>query len=103
MRVPFATSPDDRDYLEPARSPLVPLSWLLAVVVAIVVVDVRLGGRMALLAAAFGAVSLATRLPRVLPVTAVLLLVIAGLGMLDAPGSASVVAAHAFMHATTGR
>jgi hypothetical protein len=98
IRLPFRTS-DDRDYLEPAPSPVVPLSCLLAIVLALGVVDVRLGSRLALIAAAFAAVSLATRLPRVLPVTAVLCLAIAGLVVLAGPGGAPAAAAHAARHA----
>lgn len=94
MRLPFHTS-GDGNYLEPAPSPV---SCLLAIVVGLVVVDARLGSRLALIAAAFAAVSLATRLPRVLPVTAVLCLAIAGLAVLGAPGNAPVVAAHAVIH-----
>jgi hypothetical protein len=102
MRLPFQTS-DDREYLEPAPSPVLPVSCLLAIVVALVVVDVRLGSRLALIAAAVAAVSLATRLPRVLPVTAVLCLVIAGIAVLGGPGNAAVLAAHAVIHAPRGK
>jgi hypothetical protein len=94
MRLPFHTS-GDREYLEPAPSPVLPQSCLLA----LVVVDVRLGSRLALIAAAVAAVSLATRLPRVLPVTAVLCLVIAGIAVLGGPGNVAVIAAHAVIHA----
>jgi hypothetical protein len=98
MRLPFHTS-GDREYLEPAPSPVLPQSCLLA----LVVVDVRLGSRLALIAAAVAAVSLATRLPRVLPVTAVLCLVIAGIAVLGGPGNAAVIAAHAVIHAPRGK
>ena len=99
MRLPFRTS-DGRDYLEPAPSPVLPLACLLAILVALGVVDVRLGPRLALVAGAFAAVSLATRLPRVLPVTAVLCLAIAGLVVLTGPGGTPAASAHAARHAT---
>jgi hypothetical protein len=98
MRLPFRTA-DDRDYLEPAPSPVLPLSCLLAILLALVVVDVRLGSRLALIAAVFAAVSLATRLPRVVPVTAVLCLALAGLAVLAGPGGTPVAAAHVAMRA----
>jgi cell division protein FtsW (lipid II flippase) len=98
MRLPFRTT-EDRDSLEPAPSPVLPLSCLLAIVVALVVVDVRLGSRLALIAAVFAAVSLATRLPRVIPVTAVLCLALAGIAVLAASGRAPVTAAYAAMRA----
>lgn len=103
MRLPFLTPTDTRDYLEPPRSPLLPLSFLLAVAVAVVVVYAELGGRLALITAAFAAVTLATRLPRVLPVTAALALLIAGIAVLAGPGSAAVLAAHTITHTSTGR
>ena len=103
MRFPFPAPADQREYLEPPRSPLLPLSCLLAVVVAIAVVYAQLGGRLALMTAGFAAASLATRLPRVLPVTAALALLVAAVAVLGDSGSASVVAAHALAHAAGRR
>lgn len=102
MRLPLHRS-DSRDYLEPAPSPVLPLACLLAILVALGVVDVRLGSRLALVAGAFAAVSLATRLPRVLPVTAVVCLAIAGLVVLAGPGSTPAASAHAALHARSRR
>jgi hypothetical protein len=101
-RLPFRTS-DEREYLEPAPSPVLFVSCLLAIVVALVVVDARIGSRLALIIAAVAAVSLATRLPRVLPVTAVLCLAIAGIAVLGGPGNAPAIAAHAVIHAPRGK
>jgi hypothetical protein len=98
MRMPFTSSPDDGDYLEPARSRLPTLACLLAIAVAIVVVDVRLGSRLALITAGFAAASLTTRLPRVLAVTVALCLLVAAIALLAAPGSASVTVAHLVVH-----
>lgn len=100
MRARFAASPGDRDDLEPARSPLLPLSCLLAIAVAIVVIDARLGSRLALIATGSAAASLTTRLPRVLAVTAALCLVVAATAVLGPPGSAHVTAGHAVKHVT---
>lgn len=102
MRLPFLTPTHTRDYLEPPPSPLLPVSCLLAIAIADMVVYAELGGRLALITAAFAAVTLATRLPRVLPVTAALALPIAGIAVLAGPGSAAVIAAHTITHATTG-
>ena len=103
MRLPFLTPTDERDCLEPPPSPLVPVSCLLAIAVAVTVVYAELGGRLALITAAFAAVTLATRLPRVLPVTAALALLIAAIAVLADPGSAAAIAAHVITHTTTGR
>jgi len=103
MRLPFLTPTDQRDCLEPPPSPLLPVSCLLAIAVAVAVVAAELGGRLALIAAAFAAVTLATRLPRILPVTAALALLIAAIAVLAGPSSATVIAAHTITHTTTGR
>ena len=103
MRLSFLTPTDERDYLEPPPSPLLPVSCLLAIAVAITVVYAELGGRLTLITAAFAVVTLATRLPHVLPVTAALALVIAGIAVLAGPGGPAVIAAHAITHTTTGR
>ena len=100
MRLPFLTPADTRDYLEPRPSPLLPVSCLFAVAVAVAVIAAELGGRLALVTAAFTAVTLATRLPRVLPVTAALALLIAGIAVLAGPGSAAVLTAHTIAHTT---
>jgi hypothetical protein len=100
MPLPFATTGEHVGYVEPAPSLLLPLSCLLAIVVAIVVVDARLGSRLALITVGFAAAALTTRLPRILAVTAVLCLVVAGIAVLDVPGPAPVApAAHVVMHA----
>ncbi len=100
MRLPFATTDEHVGYVEPAPSLLLPLSCLLAIAVAVVVVDARLGSRLALITVGFAAASLTTRLPRILAVTAVLCLVVAGIAVLDVPGPAPVAAAaHVVMHA----
>lgn len=101
MQLPFRTSAADRNYLDPAPSPLLPLSCLLAIIVALVVLGAELGPRLALIAAVFAAVSLATRRPRVLPLTAALCLVLAAVTVLDGPGSAAV-AAHTVTHSRIG-
>jgi hypothetical protein len=103
MRLPFVTPADQRDCLEPPPSPLLPVSCLLAIAVAVAVVAAELGGRLALITAAFAAVMLATRMPRVLPVTAALALMIAGIAVLAGPGSAAVITAHTITRTTTGR
>ena len=103
MRLSFLAPADKRDYLEPPPSPLLPLCCLLAIAVAVTVLYAELGGRLALITAAFAAVTLATRLPRVLPVTAALALLIAGIAVLAGPSSAAVIAAHTITHTTTGR
>jgi hypothetical protein len=102
MRPPLPTS-DDHEYLEPAPSPVLPVSCLLAIVVALVVADVRLGSRLALIAGASAAISLATRLPRVLPITTVLCLAIAGIAVLGDPGNTPAIAPHAAIHAPRGK
>ena len=100
MRLPFAPADEHVDYVEPAPSLLLPLSCLLAIAVAVVVVDARLGSRLALIMVAFAVASLTTRLPRILALTAVLCLVVAGIAVLDVPGAAPVAAAaHAVTHA----
>jgi hypothetical protein len=100
MRLPSAITGEHRDYVEPGGSLLLPLSCLLAIAVAIAVVDAMLGARLALIAVGVAAASLTTRLPRILAVTAVLCLVVAGVAMLDVPGPAPVSATtHAIMHA----
>ncbi len=103
MRLSFLSPAEKRDCREPAPSPLLPISCLLAISVAVVVVAAELGWRLALITAAFAAVTLATRLPRVLPVTAALVLLIAAIAVLAGPGSAAVIAAHTITHTTTGR
>lgn len=103
MRPSFLSPCEKRDYLEPGPSPLLPLSCLLALAAAVVVVAAELGGRLALITAAFTAVTLATRLPRVLPVTAALALLIAAIAVLAGPGTAAVIAAHTLTHTTTRR
>lgn len=103
MRIPFPTRAAARHDLEPAVSPLLPLSCLLAIAVAIGVVDAQLGSRLALISAALAGVTVATRLPRVLPVTALLCLVIAEIAVLGNPASAPVAAAHVAVRATRGR
>jgi len=95
MRVPFRTPADQRDYLEPPRSPLIPLTCLLAVVGAIAVVGTELGGRLAIIAAVFAGVALATRVPRVLPVTAVLTLALAAFAVLVGGESIPTLVTHA--------
>jgi hypothetical protein len=100
MRLPFATTDEHVDYVEPAPSLLLPLSCLLAIAVAVVVVDARFGSRLALITVGFAAASLTTRLPRILAVTAVLCLAVAGIAVLDVPGPAPVAAAaHVLKHA----
>jgi hypothetical protein len=103
MRLFFLTPPEERDYLESPRSPLLPLSCLLAIAVAVAVVAAELGGRLALITAGFAAVTLATRLPRVLLVTAALALLIAGIAVLASPAGATVIAAHPSTHASIRR
>ena len=103
MRLPSLTPTDTRDYLEPPPSPLLPLSCLLAIAVAVAVVAAELGGRLALITAGFVAVTLTTRLPRVLPVTAALALLIAAIAVLAAPGGTAVTTAHIIMHTMTSR
>lgn len=103
MRLCFLSPADQRDHLEPGPSPLLPLSCLLAVGAAVAVVAAELGGRLALITAAFTAVTLATRLPRVLPVTAALALLIAAIAVLAGAGSDAVIAAHSVTHTTTSR
>lgn len=103
MRVAFRTPAERREYLEAPRSPLLLLSCLLAIVVPVGVVGAELGGRLALMSAAFVVVSLATRLPRVLPVAAALVLIVAALALLAHPAPVPVLAAHPLAHTTTRR
>jgi len=101
IQLPFRTSADDRNCLEPAPSPLLPISCLLAIIVALAVLGAELGPRLAVVAAMFVAVSLATRLPRILPLTAGLCLALAAVTVLHGPASAGV-ATQAITHAAIG-
>lgn len=92
MRVPFRS--EQADYLEPARSPLIPLSCLLAIAVAIAVLGAEFGGRLAIMAAVFAAVGLSTRVPRALPVLAAVTLAVAGFAVLDGGQAAPALASH---------
>lgn len=101
MQLPFRAACDDRDYLEPGPSRLLPLSCVLAMIVGVVVLGAELGERLALIAAGSAVVSIATRLPRILPITALLCLAVAAIAVLVGPASAAGVA-HALTHSTAG-
>lgn len=90
MRVPSRPPVDDHPHLEPESSALLPVCCALAIVVALVVVDLRLDPRFALITAAVAVVSLLTRLPRVVPVTTLLCLALVGLCVLHSPASPTV-------------
>jgi hypothetical protein len=94
MRIPFRTPADERDYLEPPRSPLIPLTCLLAIAGAAAVVGFELGVRLALITTVFAAVAIVTRVPRVLPVATVVTLLIAAFAVLAGGESAPALAAH---------
>ncbi len=98
MRVPFRS--EQATYLEPARSPLIPLSCLLAVAVAIAVLGAEMGARMAIMAAIFSIVTLATRVPRALAAVAVVTLAVAGFAVLVGGQAAAVASTlpHAVAH-----
>ena len=96
MRLPFRTAGDQLDHLvEPGRSPLIPLTCLLAIAGAIAVVGFEVGARLALITAAFTAVGFASRLPRVVPGLAAVTLLIAAFTVLVGGHSAPAVAAAA--------
>jgi hypothetical protein len=99
MRSPFST-PDTEHYLEPGRSPLIPLSCLLAIAVAVAVTGAELGGRFAIVTGAFALIALATRVPRVLPVLAVVTLGVAAFSVHFGGQSLPTLAAHV-QHAVT--
>ncbi len=94
MRIPFHSANDERQYLEPPRSPLIPLTCLLAVAAAVAIVGAQLGPRFALMTAAFAGVALLTRVPRVLPVTAALTLLVALFAVKLGGQNAAAIGAH---------
>lgn len=64
-------------YVEAAHTPLLPACYLAATVVAVLATWQTLGQRPAVILAALAALALATRLPRILPVTALVTLLLA--------------------------
>ena len=93
MRVPFRPR-EKQQYLEPPRSPIIPLSCVLAIAVACSIVRAELGGRLALITAAAAAVAILTRLPRILPVVAVGALLVAVFAVANAGDALPTVGAH---------
>lgn len=103
MRVPFSSSRRGHDSVEDGRVPLLALCCLLGVTVAIVVVEVRLGARLALTTGGVAAATLTTRIPRVLAIAAALCLAVAAVAVLDAHGSTATLAAHAVTRSKAGK
>ena len=74
--------------LDPEPLPLLPLLYGAAVLMGVIVVTTSLGVRDGILALLFAGSILLTRLPRALPTSALLLIVVAVLGVLAGHGAA---------------